>query len=88
MTAAADQGSLVELPPLNEPCSDTEVLRDRAVDGGADQLLMSELAVPAIDQSDGGSAEGVVEEVLSKDASDESSSDRSRNCSSFRWGSS
>ena len=88
MTAAADQGSLVELPPLNEPCSDTEVLRDRAVDGGADQLLMSELTVPAIDQSDGGSTEGVVEEVLSRDASDELSSDRSRNCSSFRSGSS
>ena len=89
MIAAADQGSLVELPPLSEPCSDTEVLRDRTVDGGADQLLISELTkVPAMDQSDGGSSEGVVEEVLNNDASDESSSDRSRNCSSFRSGSS
>ena len=78
----------MELPPLSEPCRDTEVLRDRADDGGADQLLMSELTVPAIDQSDGGSSEGVVEEVLSRDASDESSSDRNLNCPSFRCGSS
>ena len=60
--AAADQGSLVVLPPLSEPCSDW-VLRDRAVEGGADQLLMSELAVSAMDQSGDGPSEGVVEEV-------------------------
>ena len=60
--AAADQGSLVELPPLSEPCSDW-VLRDRADEGGADQLLMSELTLSAIDQSGDGPSEGVVEEV-------------------------
>ena len=69
----------MELPPLCEPCSDW-VLRDRAVEGGADQLLISELAVSAMDQPGDGPGEGVVVEIASSDASDQLSRDSRKNC--------
>ena len=77
---AADQGSLVELPELNDPIID--VVQVLTVDGAADQLLMSELAVSAIDQFTDVASEGVADDTASNDAFDDVSDDERRNLES------
>ena len=77
---AADQGSLVELPELNDPIID--VVRVLTVDGAADQLLMSELAGSAIDQFTDVANQGVADDDASNDAFDDVSDDERRNLDS------